>query len=54
MWSHIGSGSIPEKSPVQENAELKIPARNGRFVTNLRSQFGFYPNLKKFFRNGHR
>ena len=54
MWSHIGPGSIPEKSPVQENPELKIPVRNGRFVTKLRSQFGFYLNLKKFVRNGHR
>ena len=54
MWSHIGSGSIPEKSPVQENPELKIPVRNGRSVTKLRSQFGFYLNLKKFVRNGHR
>ena len=54
MWSHIGSGStVPERSS-QEKPELKIPVRNGRIVTKLRSQFGFYLNLKKFVRNGPR
>ena len=54
MWSHIGSGStVPERSS-QEKPELKIPVRNGRFVTKLRSQFGFYLNLNKFARNGPR
>ena len=54
MWSHIGSGStVPERSS-QEKPELKIPVRNGRIVTKLRSQFGFYLNLNKFVRNGPR
>ena len=54
MWSHIGSGTQFLKIPSQENPELKIPVRNGRFVTKLRSQFGFYLNLNKFVRNGPR
>ena len=43
---------MPERSS-REQPELKIPVRNGRFVTKLRSQFGFYLNLKHSSGTGH-
>ena len=52
MVSHRSLITVPETSN-QENPELKPPVRNGRFVAKLRSQFGFYLNLKNSSGTGH-